>query len=217
MTRKPIPIKQRGIEGERRAPRQSRSLQTIDTLFQATAQILEREGETGLTTNKVASVAGFSIGTLYQYFPSKDALIRGIMQRVQDQLFVQMDSYLYGLKEKENLSQIDPDDLVNEALALVIQGMTLEGKNKSLLRLFWILEQPDQISMASQKMAEKLSLFIENLDHPRIKSPSTTEMFVITRSVLGLVRYASIEKSSLLGSGALEKIAGKMILAVLLR
>ena len=58
----------------RRQPSQARAQQTMQTLFKAAAQILDKEGEGGLTTNKVAAAAGFSIGTLYQYFPSKEVL-----------------------------------------------------------------------------------------------------------------------------------------------
>lgn len=215
MPRKTPPIKDAPVENKRRAPSQERAVQTIDTLFQATAQILEREGEAGLTTNKVASVAGFSIGTLYQYFPSKDALIQAMGLRVQNQVLDQMEKYLNDLQMRDDLAQLEPYSLVRQALGMVMQSMTLKGKNKSLLRLFWMLEQPDQTTMASQRMAEKLSIFFEQVKNPRIKNPSVTEIYVITRAVLGLVRYASLEKSSLLGNEALEEVLAKMIFSVL--
>ena len=63
-------------ENLRRQPTQARAQQTIQTLFKAAAQILDKEGEGGLSTNKVAAAAGFSIGTLYQYFPSKEVLVQ---------------------------------------------------------------------------------------------------------------------------------------------
>lgn len=217
MPRKTPPIKDAPVENKRRAPSQERAVQTIDTLFQATAQILEREGEAGLTTNKVASVAGFSIGTLYQYFPSKDALIQAMGLRVQNQVLDQMEKYLNDLQMRDDLAQLEPYSLVRQALGLVMQSMTLKGKNKSLLRLFWMLEQPDQTTMASQRMAEKLSIFFEQVKHPQIKAPTVTEVFVITRAVLGLVRYASLEKSPLLGSDALDEVLAKMVFSVLQR
>lgn len=215
MTRKKLPIKDSPVENKRRAPSQERAMQTIDTLFQATAQILEREGEAGLTTNKVASVAGFSIGTLYQYFPSKDALIQAMGTRVQNQVLDQMEKYLNDLQMREDLEQLEPHSLVRQALSLVVQSMTLRGKNKTLLRLFWRLEQPDQTTMASQRMAQMLSIFFEQVKHPEIKKPTVTEIYVITRTVLGLVRYASLEKSPLLGKEALEDVLATMVSAVL--
>src|SRR5687767_12113515 len=59
----------------RRQPRQARALATRAAIFEATAQILEAEGEAGFNTNRVAERAGVSIGTLYQYFGSKQAIL----------------------------------------------------------------------------------------------------------------------------------------------
>lgn len=65
----------------RRTPRQRRSQQTVDVILDATARVLVREGLPKLTTNRVAKVAGVSIGSLYQYFPNKDALVLAVAQR----------------------------------------------------------------------------------------------------------------------------------------
>ena len=58
----------------RKQPTQKRAQLTIDAIFEATSQIVDREGVSGLTTNKIAAKAGFSVGTLYQYFSSKEDL-----------------------------------------------------------------------------------------------------------------------------------------------
>ena len=65
----------------RKQPRQARSHATIEAILQAAAHILGERGWRGLTTNAVADVAGVSIGSLYQYFPNKLALIEGVRQR----------------------------------------------------------------------------------------------------------------------------------------
>lgn len=67
------------FETMRKIPRQRRARDTIGTIFQATAQILERDGEQALNTNRVAERAGFSVGTLYQYFPSMDAILQAMV------------------------------------------------------------------------------------------------------------------------------------------
>jgi AcrR family transcriptional regulator len=215
MSRKQHKASPKSLEISRRRPSQERAVQTIDTLFQAAAQILEREGEAALTTNKVASVAGFSIGTLYQYFHSKDALIQAMGLRVQKQVLEQMEKYLDDLQAREDLVQLDPYVLVRQALSLVVQSMTLKGKNKNLLRVFWMLEQPDQSTMASQRVAEMLSMFFERVKHPQIKKPTVIEVFVITRTILGFVRYASLEKSPLLGSDEVDEALAQMVFGIL--
>ncbi|OAG67141.1 TetR family transcriptional regulator [Xanthomonas floridensis] len=65
----------------RKVPRQSRAAYTVAMLLEAVACLLESEGTERLSTNRVAQRAGVSIGSLYQYFPSKDALIVALCQR----------------------------------------------------------------------------------------------------------------------------------------
>lgn len=69
----------------RKRPRQTRSKETVETILAATARILIRLGFDGLTTNAVAEVAGVSIGSLYQYFPNKQALVAALIERRIDE------------------------------------------------------------------------------------------------------------------------------------
>jgi AcrR family transcriptional regulator len=59
----------------RKKPRQERSLVTYDAILEAATRIFGERGYAGATTNEIAELAGVSIGSLYQYFPNKDALI----------------------------------------------------------------------------------------------------------------------------------------------
>jgi len=70
----------------RKEPRQARSRATIDAILDAAAHILGDRGWTGLTTNTVAEIAGVSIGSLYQYFPNKLALIEAVRRRHFDEV-----------------------------------------------------------------------------------------------------------------------------------
>ena len=65
----------------RKQPLQERSGQTVAVLVEAAAQVLETAGLEGFNTNAVAQRAGVSVGSLYQYFPSKDGLIVALMRR----------------------------------------------------------------------------------------------------------------------------------------
>jgi len=64
----------------RKIPTQARAQATVDALIEATARILIEEGAVGVNTNRVAAVAGVSVGSLYQYFPGKDALIMAVVE-----------------------------------------------------------------------------------------------------------------------------------------
>ncbi|UKK94695.1 TetR/AcrR family transcriptional regulator [Brucella pseudogrignonensis] len=65
----------------RKTPIQSRSRVTVDAIFEATIQVLLSEGLARLTTTRVSERAGVSVGTMYQYFPNKEALIIALNQR----------------------------------------------------------------------------------------------------------------------------------------
>jgi AcrR family transcriptional regulator len=60
---------------------QDRSRATVDALVEATARILVKEGYEKASTNRIAEAAGVSVGSLYQYFPSKEALVVAVIDR----------------------------------------------------------------------------------------------------------------------------------------
>jgi AcrR family transcriptional regulator len=65
----------------RRIASQERSRFTVDALLEATARVLAKEGFERTSTNKIAAAAGVSIGSLYQYYPSKEALVGALIER----------------------------------------------------------------------------------------------------------------------------------------
>lgn len=74
-----------------RRPVQARALARRDSLVDATARLLDRGGWEALTTNAVAEEAGASIGTVYQYFPSKEALLVALLDRHRARLEAAID------------------------------------------------------------------------------------------------------------------------------
>lgn len=70
----------------RKEASQERSRATVEALVDATARILVREGFDKASTNRIAEVAGVSVGSLYQYFPSKEALVAAVIERHQQEI-----------------------------------------------------------------------------------------------------------------------------------
>src|SRR5260221_1671056 len=70
----------------RKSASQERSRFTVDALLEATARILVKEGFDRASTNRIAEAAGVSIGSLYQYFPSKEALVAALVERHIDEM-----------------------------------------------------------------------------------------------------------------------------------
>lgn len=65
----------------RKRPVQRRSRETVEAILDAAAQVLERHGYAAGTTNRIATRAGVSIGSLYEYFPNKDAIVVALAER----------------------------------------------------------------------------------------------------------------------------------------
>ncbi len=70
----------------RKSARQTRSAATVEAIVEAAARILEEAGPAGFTTNAIAERAGVSVGSLYQYFPNKNAITRALIRRELEML-----------------------------------------------------------------------------------------------------------------------------------
>ena len=70
----------------RREPKQQRSRQTVEAVLEAVQRVLRRHGARAITTNRVAEAAGVSIGSLYQYFPDKQAIFMALHERHVDRV-----------------------------------------------------------------------------------------------------------------------------------
>jgi AcrR family transcriptional regulator len=71
----------RPLTNPRKHASQERSRATVDALIEATARILVREGFDKASTNRIAEEAGVSVGSLYQYYPGKEALVAAVIDR----------------------------------------------------------------------------------------------------------------------------------------
>lgn len=76
------PAQRRNLATEpRKRPRQRRATATVEAIVEAAARILGDTGPHALTTNRIARRAGVSVGSLYQYFPNKHAILRALVER----------------------------------------------------------------------------------------------------------------------------------------
>lgn len=98
----------------RKKPLQSRSATTVEAIFEATIQVLLREGIHRLTTTRVAERAGVSVGTMYQYFPHKQALLYALNERYLDRVAERV-----------------------EAACLEQHGATTEAMVEALVTTYW--------------------------------------------------------------------------------
>ena len=76
----------------RKRPQQARAVSTLDAILEATIQVLVGDGPHRLTTTRVAERAGVSVGTMYQYFPHKQALFWAVNERYLETLAEKLES-----------------------------------------------------------------------------------------------------------------------------
>ncbi|NHC62358.1 TetR/AcrR family transcriptional regulator [Paenalcaligenes suwonensis] len=99
----------------RKSPRQARSKALVTAILDATAQVLVERGYAGSSTNLIASRAGVSIGSVYQYFPNKDSLIAALRERHATDLYDTLDAVL---------TRRNPQSL-EEKLSAIVHGWML--------------------------------------------------------------------------------------------
>ena len=80
----------------KKRPTQGRSRATVEAVLEATAQLLAESGYAALTTNHIADRAGVSIGSIYQYFPGKEAIVAQVVDRVVDEILTEFGQGLLG-------------------------------------------------------------------------------------------------------------------------
>jgi AcrR family transcriptional regulator len=212
-------------ESERRLPTQERAQRTVETIFSATAHIVEAEGAQALTTNKIAAKAGFSIGTLYQYFPSKEAIVQTMVERERVHVIQLLDQLLTQAQE----SARDPREVLKDYMRIMVVHLGTGRADHALsavprrlrsamVRLAWQLDDYERTSKAVREFSERIALYLNHAanSHPYLKLRCPpARLFVIMRAVLGVIRSASLEKSPLLGTPEFESELAHLVFAML--
>ena len=99
----------------RKKPQQARAQTTVNAILEGTVQVLEREGPEAATTTRIAEVAGVSVGTLYQYFSHRDAVLDALQEREFDRAL----AFVTGVLSDGNLAQTP-----RQTVTAAVEGMS---------------------------------------------------------------------------------------------
>lgn len=178
----------------RRRPRQHRSQALVDTLLDATAKLLARAPLDALTTNRIAQVAGVSVGSLYQYFPDKQALAGALIERKAG-------------RDLEELSQAvlaaAPQGL--EAALRVVTQVVVEQhrRDAALMRALLGLVKPtgrfEIVRALAAQGRERMQALLEAYAEELRPGPVAVQRFVIGRALEEVVHAALTEAPEVLG------------------
>lgn len=191
-----MPLKSlQALVSPRKTPSQARAQRTLDTLFEATAQVLMQQGEDGFTTNRVAERSGFSIGTLYQYFPNKQSLLRGLIEHERRRSMAQRQQFLSQAQARGmNVYEV-LRDYIHASIDEFGSGSPAK---RMLVRIAWRNDDHAAFAQALDDMGAFILELLRSLDAPELRPPNEAQVYVLTRAVMGAIRSASLEGSAML-------------------
>lgn len=158
----------------RRAPSQPRSERMVATLLEAAAQVLENKGLEGFNTNAVAERAGVSIGSLYQYFPSKDALTFALMQR---------ESELFYSDALAALDHADGPDALDHLIGVSVRQ---QFARPTLARLLDVEESRPHMREALSAKGSMRALLTQIIEREGL--PPQENLVVASRDLMAIIR-----------------------------
>jgi AcrR family transcriptional regulator len=195
----------------RRNPSQKRAAETIDTIFEATARIVEQDGTAPLTTNHIAERAGYSVGTLYGYFPNKQALLRSMALREMRRQEAML---------KAALASVTADLSDDAIVRIVIRAALRPFENRSRLRLAlmrMLARDADILAAVRSVQDHVLDLMLEAIlaRRPGAVALSPERRFLLLASVSGAIQTAALERPELFESAAFEDEVVRMAVGLL--
>ncbi len=196
----------------RRKPRQSRSRATVDAILQATAQVLVRDGYQKATTNRIAERAGVSVGTLYQYFPNKDALVVALCEQHSDEMMTLLSASIAELQ----------DATAERATRVIVRAMLQAHAVNPELHEAIISNLPkekqfEQILAVNAQAEAMVRVFLEH--HRERLATDNIDMaaFIVVNTVEALTHAAVIERPDFLGTEELVDEITRLICRYLLK
>lgn len=179
----------------RKMPVQARSRATFDAIIQAATYILTEKGWEGLTTNAIAERAGVNIGSLYQYFPNKEAVMAELQRRHADAIHAELQQALTRLPQQPSL---------RAAVAQLIEMVIQEHRIAPAVHKAITEELPRTARCAQseneglrRQFLAALKPFMKNVPDPDLA------VYLLGVAVHAIVHHAAVERPALLAEPGL--------------
>jgi AcrR family transcriptional regulator len=195
---------------KRRTPQQARANQTAAAILEGAAQILEAGGLAAFTTNAVAERAGVSIGTLYQYFADKDAVLLALAKQEMAAALAEIGRTLQAEAHREPGSRLHAmvRVMVNafrgrvRARKAVMEAILAQGAASELMGpvMAFIASEGARVGHAPQ---------------PIFATLSAEQLFVLSRGMMGVIRAAVMEEQPFFTSKLFEDEVVRLVMAYL--
>ena len=195
---------------KRRIPRQARAAETVALVLEATAQILEAGGLAGFTTNAVAERAGVSIGTLYQYFADKNAILLALAKQEMQAALAEVGRALQG--------DIDPAPAgrVRAMVCAIINAF--HGRQRARKAVMQAILAQGAVNELLAPVGAFIAAQAARVGHepqPVFAPLTPVQVFVLSRSMLGAIRSAVLEEQPFLRSRGFEDEVVRLVVSYL--
>jgi AcrR family transcriptional regulator len=200
-----MPKQGQQIDLKRRKPMQARAQSKVAAIFEATAQILEKDGRAALNTNRIAERAGVSVSTIYQYFSNKEAILIALARREMD---FHRSTVVDAVTKAAQHDDPERDRLVLRAL------INASGKRRKTRRIaqetLLVSGYEGELAKTAQDVGTLLAEKPEALPpHDRALSPQA--LFVLTRAVHGVMGAVLREEAPFQSPQQLEDELTKLV------
>jgi AcrR family transcriptional regulator len=175
----------------RKMPKQQRSKETVDVILAATARVLCREGFDRASTNRIADAAGVSIGSLYQYFPSKEALVAALVERHIESMSAALEA------EMAAVSDAPIEVAVRRMVTLMLQAHAVDPDlhrvlNEQVPRV-GRLHRVHEVEARMQKLARS---YFERRRPELRPDDLDTAAFIVVQTIEALTHAATVHQDS---------------------
>jgi len=193
----------------RRQPKQRRARLTVDAVLEAAVKVLKREGFSALTTNRIAEVAGVSIGSVYQYFPDKGAIFAALHRRHIEEIDRMIEAQLL----RHATSPLD--DLIRAMIEAMVEAHIADPELYELL-MTEVPHRADGTQDFAVRFHSAFRLAIASRTHKKKKLRDLDRMvFVVANMVEALSHGAALRRPPGVSLNEAKEEAVRAVLAYL--
>ncbi|RUU13738.1 TetR/AcrR family transcriptional regulator [Mesorhizobium sp. USDA-HM6] len=165
----------------RKSPRQGRAIATVEAIFEATIQVLLSDGPLRVNTTRVARRAGVSAGTLYQYFPNKQALLFAVLERHLATLATAIENAC-----DENV-HAGAETIAQAVVKAYLQAQMAQAEvSPALYRIALELDAGELIGVAARRSARAIEAVLSSVSDGSVADPSLVAQ-TLTAALYGTV------------------------------
>lgn len=189
----------RGNPDARRTPRQQRSVQAAEAIFEATARLIDGQGLEALTTARIAELAGYGVGTVYDYFPTKNAILVAMARQELDKTLASVQRAL------KHLDAGDPTSATQSAIRAMIRGFGGRRRLRgALLATMMAQGHLSELTHPVEMIADFLRRQEIPVDGADLTGMPPERLYVLTRAIVGVIRAWAMEGGAQVSAQTLE-------------